>query len=215
VASSTADSLEQQRVWLWQQLAAHVTPTVQRVVEFAKRVPGFCELSQDDQLILIKLGFFELWLACIARLVSDSSLTFADGTYVTRQQMEVMYDNEFVTSLFHFASSFNSMSLDDTEVGLFAAVVLLSADRPGVTDVKAVEHFQDQLVEALKVQLGRNHTGDAQIMSNILVKLPELRNLGAKHSMHLEWFRTNWDKLRLPPLFAEIFDIPKCEEDLQ
>ncbi|XP_054274904.1 ecdysone-induced protein 78C-like isoform X2 [Macrosteles quadrilineatus] len=215
VATSTAESLEQQRVWLWQQLACHVTPSVQRIVEFAKRVPGFCELSQDDQLILIKVGFFELWLACIARLVSDSSLTFADGTYVTRQQMEIMYDNEFVSSLFHFASSFNTMSLNDTEIGLFSAIVLLSADRPGVTDVKAIEHFQDRLVEALKVQLGRNHSGESQLISNILLKLPELRNLGAKHSAHLDWFRTHWDQLRLPPLFAEIFDIPKCEEDLQ
>jgi nuclear receptor subfamily 1 group D protein 3 len=40
VASSTAESLEQQRVWLWQQFASRVTPSVQRVVEFAKRVPG-------------------------------------------------------------------------------------------------------------------------------------------------------------------------------
>lgn len=40
VASSTAESLEQERIWLWQQFASHVTPSVQRVVEFAKRVPG-------------------------------------------------------------------------------------------------------------------------------------------------------------------------------
>jgi nuclear receptor subfamily 1 group D protein 3 len=55
-------------------------------------LPGFCDLSQDDQLILIKVGFFEIWLGHVARLTSDSSLTFADGTYVTRQQMDRMYD---------------------------------------------------------------------------------------------------------------------------
>ena len=55
-------------------------------------VVGFCDLSQDDQLILIKVGFFEIWLGHVARLTSDSSLTFADGTYITRQQMELMYD---------------------------------------------------------------------------------------------------------------------------
>lgn len=92
VASSTAESLERQRVWLWQQFAAHVTPSVQRVVEFAKRVPGFCDLSQDDQLILIKVGFFEIWLTHAARLASDASLTFSDGTFITRQQMDIIYD---------------------------------------------------------------------------------------------------------------------------
>nr|CAD7194405.1 unnamed protein product [Timema douglasi] len=215
VASSTAESLEQQRVWLWQQFATHVTPSVQRVVEFAKRVPGFCDLSQDDQLILIKVGFFEIWLGHVARLTSETSLTFADGTYITRQQMDLMYDPEFVSSLFHFASTFNTLSLNDTELGLFSAVVLLTADRPGVTDLKAIEHHQDRLIDALKVQVSRTHATDPQTLTSLLVKLPELRNLGAKHSAHLDWFRLNWAKLRLPPLFAEIFDIPKCEEDLQ
>ena len=69
-----------------------MTPSVQRVVEFAKRIPGFGGLGQDDQLILIKLGFFEVWLAQIARLTSSQSMIFDDGTLVTRQQLEIMYD---------------------------------------------------------------------------------------------------------------------------
>lgn len=91
-ASSTAEAVESQRIWLWQQFAARVTPSVQRVVEFAKRVPGFCDLTQDDQLILIKVGFFEIWLTHVAKMVSDTSMTFDDGTYITRHQMELMYE---------------------------------------------------------------------------------------------------------------------------
>lgn len=215
VASSTAESLEMERCWLWQQFASNITPSVQRVVEFAKRVPGFCDLGQDDQLILIKIGFFEIWLSHVARLTSNTSLMFDDGTTVSRQQMETMYDSEFTSSVIHFASSFNALSLNDTEVGLFSAVVLLTADRPGITDVKTIEHHQDKLIEALKVQVGRNHASEPQIFSSLLIKLPELRNLGAKHTAHLDWFRMNWTKLTLPPLFAEIFDIPKSEDDLQ
>ncbi|GLV42694.1 Ecdysone-induced protein 78C [Carabus blaptoides fortunei] len=215
VASSTAESLEHQRVWLWQQFAACITPSVQRVVEFAKRVPGFCDLGQDDQLILIKIGFFEIWLSQAARLATPTLLVFDDGTTVTRQQMDIMYDPDFVTSLLHFASTLNALALNDTELGLFSATVLLTADRPGVTDVKTIEQHQDRLLEALKVQVGRNHASEPQLFSNLLMKLPELRTLGAKHSAHLDWFRVNWAKLTLPPLFAEIFDIPKCEEDLQ
>jgi nuclear receptor subfamily 1 group D protein 3 len=64
-------------------------------------------------------------------------------------------------------------------------------------------------------QVGRNHANEPQLFSSLLIKLPELRNLGAKHSAHLDWFRMNWTKLTLPPLFAEIFDIPKSEDDLQ
>ncbi|XP_023030338.1 ecdysone-induced protein 78C isoform X2 [Leptinotarsa decemlineata] len=215
VASSTAESLELERCWLWQQFAANITPSVQRVVEFAKRVPGFCDLGQDDQLILIKIGFFEIWLCHVAKLTSNTSMMFDDGTTVSRQQLETMYDSEFTSSVIHFANTFNALALNDTEVGLFSAVVLLTADRPGITDVKSIEHHQDKLIEALKVQVGRNHASEPQIFSNMLIKLPELRNLGAKHTAHLNWFRLNWTKLTLPPLFAEIFDIPKSEDDLQ
>lgn len=79
-------------MWLWQQYAARVTPNVQRIVEFAKRLPGFCDFTQDDQLILIKMGFFETWLTHVARLINDSTLTFDDGTYLTRQHLEIIYD---------------------------------------------------------------------------------------------------------------------------
>lgn len=76
-----------------------MTPLVQRVVEFAKRVPGFCDFTQDDQLILIKLGFFEVWLNYIAKTTTDLTLTFDDGTFLTRQQLEIMYDVSFNPSL--------------------------------------------------------------------------------------------------------------------
>lgn len=65
------------------------------MVEFAKRVPGFLDFHQDDQLILIKLGFYEVWLNYIAKTISDSpisTLTFDDGAFLTRQQLEIMFD---------------------------------------------------------------------------------------------------------------------------
>ena len=69
------------------------------MVEFAKKVPGFCDLSQDDQLILIKDGFFEVWLSHISKMTTDSSMTFEDGTYITRQQMELMYEVRIIHRL--------------------------------------------------------------------------------------------------------------------
>lgn len=60
---------------------------------------------------------------------------------------------DFVSSVLHFTNTFNALALNDTELGLFSAVVLLTADRPGITDVKSIEHYQDKLIEALKVQV--------------------------------------------------------------
>lgn len=36
------------------------TPAVREVVEFAKRIPGFRDLSEHDQVSLLKAGTFEV-----------------------------------------------------------------------------------------------------------------------------------------------------------
>lgn len=50
------------------------------------------ELSQDDQLILIKVGFLEVWLVHVSRLATEHGLTMWDGTTFTRSQLSTMYD---------------------------------------------------------------------------------------------------------------------------
>lgn len=91
---SVSESLESQKIELWEHLALLITPSIQRVVEFAKRIPGFTELTQDDQLILIKLGFFEVWLVHISKTADcvENTLIFADGSFLSRKQLELMFD---------------------------------------------------------------------------------------------------------------------------
>jgi len=232
-----AESLEFQKIWLWQQFSARVTPGVQRIVEFAKRVPGFCDFTQDDQLILIKLGFFEVWLTHVARLINEATLTLDDGAYLTRQQLEILYDvstenahlrersfpafdylqSDFVNALLNFANTLNAYGLSDTEIGLFSAMVLLASDRAGLSEPKVIGRARELVAEALRVQILRSRAGSPQalqLMPALEAKIPELRSLGAKHFSHLDWLRMNWTKLRLPPLFAEIFDIPKADDEL-
>ena len=51
---------------LWLECAQRLTAVIQQIIEFAKMVPGFMKLSQDDQIVLLKTGIyscvcFELW----------------------------------------------------------------------------------------------------------------------------------------------------------
>lgn len=98
---------------------------------------------------------------------------------------------------------------------LFCKTHCLESIIRGCGKVQLDDKISLQFVVFFFLQVGRNHSSDPQLFSSLLMKLPELRNLGAKHCAHLDWFRIHWQMLRLPPLFAEIFDIPKCEEDLQ
>lgn len=100
--------LDDQRVWLWQQSSIRITTAVQHVVEFAKRIPGFGQFDSDEQLILIKVGFFEVWLVQVTRTAkngnggcAEAAMTFDDGHYLTAVQLAKMYN----VSLLQFLNS--------------------------------------------------------------------------------------------------------------
>jgi len=44
-----------------------------------------------------------------------------------------------------------------------------------------------------------------------LARLGDIRAVGSRHAQRLDWLRERWPLVRLPPLFSEIFDIPKAD----
>ena len=91
----------------------------------------------------------------------------------------------------------------------------LISDRQALSDPQGVERIQDRLIEALRLQVSRNHSTEENLFATIIMKLPELRTLGSQHNEMLCWYRARWQRVELPPLFAEIYDIPKSIEDAQ
>jgi len=50
----------------WQRFAEKMTTTIQQIIEFAKLTPGFTQLSQDDQIMILKGGKKMRLLYCSA-----------------------------------------------------------------------------------------------------------------------------------------------------
>ncbi|KAK2149499.1 hypothetical protein LSH36_449g03009 [Paralvinella palmiformis] len=212
---STEHILEAHRCQMFQNLAAYILPTIQRVVEFAKRIPGFADLSQDDQLILIKCGFFEIWLSWMTKLFNstDKTLTLEDGSVVPKGELDIVYTPDIVSDMFSFAQSFGALKLNDTEIGLFSACALVDTSRPNISNMTMVEKIQERLREALKLQISRNHMSETMLFSQLMDKLRQLHTIGLRHGQLLGWFRERWYLIDTPPLFAEIYDIRKTEDD--
>ena len=55
-------------------------------------------LTQEDQLILIKAGFFEVWLTRMARLFDETQQTvlFSDGGIIQRTELEIIFTVSFM-----------------------------------------------------------------------------------------------------------------------
>nr|KAG5688540.1 hypothetical protein BaRGS_010175 [Batillaria attramentaria] len=66
---------------LWVELSDKITLAVQQIIEFAKMIPGFMDLSQDDQIMLLKAGSFELALLQACRVYDPNTNRIIFGNH--------------------------------------------------------------------------------------------------------------------------------------
>ncbi|KAJ8345278.1 hypothetical protein SKAU_G00294710 [Synaphobranchus kaupii] len=176
---------------IWEDFSLSFTPAVREVVEFAKHIPGFSELSQHDQVTLLKAGTFEVLMVRFASLfnVKEKTVTFISGATYSLEALHGMGMGDLLGTMFDFSEKLNALELSAEELGLFTAVVLVSADRSGIENVNSVELLQESLIRALRALVSKSAPSDASRFTKLLLKLPDLRTLNNMHSEKLLSFR--------------------------
>lgn len=176
---------------IWEEFSMSFTPAVREVVEFAKGIPGFRDLSEHDQVSLLKAGTFEVLMVRFASLfdVAARTVTFLSGKRYSLETLHTMGAGELLSAMCDFSEKLATLQLDPDEMSLFTAVVLVSADRTGIQNLTSVEALQDNLIRALRSLVTKNHSNGATIFTKLLLKLPELRSLNNLHSEELLAFR--------------------------
>ncbi|XP_019946432.1 nuclear receptor subfamily 1 group D member 2b [Paralichthys olivaceus] len=178
---------------VWEEFAHSFTPAVREVVEFAKKIPGFRDLSQHDQVSLLKAGTFEVLVVRFASLfdVKDRTITFLGGKKYSVDTLRAMGSSDLLNSMFDFSEKLTNLGLSEEEMSLFTAVVLVSAHRSGIENVNSVEALQETLIRALRSLITRNHPNESAIFTKLLLKLPDLRSLNNMHSEQLLAFKVH------------------------
>ncbi|XP_019751124.1 nuclear receptor subfamily 1, group D, member 4a [Hippocampus comes] len=176
---------------IWESFSQCFTPAVKEVVEFAKGIPGFQELSQQDQVMLLKSGTFQVLMVrfCTLFNAAEHTVTFLNGQTYPLSTLRALGMGSLLDAMFDFSERLGAMGLEPDEMALFMAVVLVSADRSGISDVLAVEQLQEGLIHALRSLIGRRHPDDTSLFSKVLLRLPDLRTLSNLHSDKLLAFR--------------------------
>ncbi|XP_031442225.1 nuclear receptor subfamily 1 group D member 2b isoform X2 [Clupea harengus] len=178
---------------IWEDFSMSFTPAVREVVEFAKRIPGFQDLSQHDQVSLLKAGTFEVLVVRFVSLfdVKERTVTFLSGKKYSVEALRSMGAGDLLNSMFDFSEKLLALNLSEEEMSLFTAVVLVSADRSGIENVNSVEALQETLIRALRSLVTKNHPNEATIFTKLLLKLPDLRSLNNMHSEQLLAFKVH------------------------
>ncbi|XP_068604518.1 RAR-related orphan receptor C b [Brachionichthys hirsutus] len=193
--------------WMWQQCAHHITNAIQYVVEFAKRIAGFMDLCQNDQIILLKAGCLEILLIRMCRAFNvNNSTIFFNGKFASAQFFKTLGCDDLVSAVFDLGKGLCRLQLSDEEMALFSAAVLLSPDRPWLTEGQKVQKLQEKVYLALQHSLHKSVASDEKL-DKMVSKLPIMKSICNLHIDKLEFFR--WvhpdTAYSFPPLYREVF----------
>ncbi|XP_072317087.1 nuclear receptor ROR-alpha A isoform X2 [Eucyclogobius newberryi] len=192
---------------MWQHCAIRLTDAVQYVVEFAKHIPGFRILSQNDQIALLKAGSMEVVLVRMSRFFNtDNNTVYFDGKYAGTEVFKSLACGDLILAVFEFAQSLCALKLTEQQLALFSALVLISADRPCLEDRARVQRVQRGIELGLTTILQRDN--QESLMQKLNQRMARLRFLCSLHTEKLHWFSLRHPHTAhslFPPLYRELF----------
>jgi len=190
--------------WRLRHITETTILTVQLIVEFSKRLPGFQSLCREDQITLLKACSSEVMMLRGARRydVHSESIVFANNKPYTRENyLEAELEND---DLFKFCRTMSNMKVDNAEYALLTAIVIFS-ERHALKEPKKVEKIQEIYVEALQAYVNNRRSRQNVMFAKLLSVLTELRSLGNANSE--KCFSLKLKNKKLPKFLEEIWDI--------
>ncbi|KAK3587046.1 hypothetical protein CHS0354_008072 [Potamilus streckersoni] len=192
---------------LWEKITDLSSGGIIRIVDFAKKIPGFLSLSSSDQITLLKAACLEIMILrlCSRYNQEKDSLIFGEGFAVSQEELEVGGFGSLTDTIFEFARALHSLELDETEFAALSAVCLISGDRFGLECIDKIEELQEPIVEALKHYARFRRKDQPLVFAKILMKITDLRSIsvkGAERVLHLRLEMPG----ELPPLIIEMLD---------
>ncbi|XP_037641530.1 retinoic acid receptor beta-like isoform X2 [Sebastes umbrosus] len=208
--NSSSDHRIQLDLGLWDKFSELATKCIIKVVEFAKRVPGFTGLTIADQITLLKTACLDILILriCTRYTPDQDTMTFSDGLTLTRTQIHNAGFGPLTDQVFTFAGQLLPLQMDDTESGLLSAICLVSGDRQDLEEPSKVEVLQEPLLEALKIYSRKRRPSMPLMFPKALMKITDLRSISAKGAERVVTLKMEIPG-SMPPLIEEML------EDLQ
>ncbi|XP_063699157.1 probable nuclear hormone receptor HR3 isoform X2 [Culicoides brevitarsis] len=203
---------------LWLDCAEKLTNMIQNIIEFAKLIPGFMRLSQDDQILLLKTGSFELAIIRMSRLMdlSQNGVLYGEvmltpDAFYTSDSFEM----KLVANIFETAKSIAVLKLTETELALYQSLVLLWPERNGVRGNTEIQRLFNMSMSAIRQEITANHLplkGDVTVLDTLINMIPTFRELSLMHMDALNKFKLEHPEYVFPALYKELFSIDSQQD---
>ncbi|XP_070220323.1 retinoic acid receptor beta isoform X3 [Bos mutus] len=185
--NSSADHRVRLDLGLWDKFSELATKCIIKIVEFAKRLPGFTGLTIADQITLLKAACLDILILriCTRYTPEQDTMTFSDGLTLNRTQMHNAGFGPLTDLVFTFAGQLLPLEMDDAETGLLSAICLICGDRQDLEEPTKVDKLQEPLLEALKIYIRKRRPSKPHMFPKILMKITDLRSISAKGASRL------------------------------
>ncbi|KAM9302863.1 retinoic acid receptor beta isoform 3-T3 [Morus bassanus] len=213
--NSSADHRVRLDLGLWDKFSELATKCIIKIVEFAKRLPGFTGLTIADQITLLKAACLDILILriCTRYTPEQDTMTFSDGLTLNRTQMHNAGFGPLTDLVFTFANQLLPLEMDDTETGLLSAICLICGDRQDLEEPMKVDKLQEPLLEALKIYIRKRRPNKPHMFPKILMKITDLRSISAKGAERVITLKMEIPG-SMPPLIQEMLENSEGHEPL-
>ncbi|XP_078480677.1 LOW QUALITY PROTEIN: retinoic acid receptor gamma-A-like [Lampetra planeri] len=212
--NSSSDHRVQLDLGLWDKFSELSTKCIIKIVEFAKRLPGFTTLTIADQITLLKSACLDILMLriCTRYTPEQDTMTFSDGLTLNRTQMHNAGFGPLTDLVFAFAGQLLPLEMDDTETGLLSAICLICGDRMDLEEPQKVDKLQEPLLEALKIYARRRRPNKPHMFPRMLMKITDLRGISTKGAERAITLKMEIPG-PMPPLIREMLENPEAFDD--
>ncbi|XP_053214326.1 retinoic acid receptor RXR-alpha-B-like isoform X2 [Panonychus citri] len=163
-----------------------------QLIEWAKHIPHFCDLSIGDQMILLKSGWNELLIAGFSHRSMNvkDGIVLATGLVVHRNSAhQAGVGAIFDRVLTELVAKMRELKMDRTELGCLRSIVLFNPEAKSLKATTQVEHLRDKIYAVLEDYCKATYPDQTGRFAKLLLRLPALRSIGLKCLEHLFFFK--------------------------
>ncbi|KAL8614836.1 hypothetical protein ACOMHN_040023 [Nucella lapillus] len=149
------------------------------LVEWAKYIPCFCELSLDDQVALLRAHAGEHLLLGVAKrsLALNDFLLLGNDAIITRHSQDQDIGRIASRILDELVQPLRDVTIDETEFACMKAIVFFDPVARGLSDVAKIKSFRYQIQVNLEDYISDRQYDTRGRFGEILLMLPSLQSI--------------------------------------
>ncbi|CAH1792113.1 unnamed protein product [Owenia fusiformis] len=178
------------------------------MINWAKHVPGYTDLTLNDQVHLLESSWFEVITLGIAQRsmpYRGEKLVFATDLIMCREKCLIARCAEVCELIMGVSRTLVELSVNKEEFVLMKAMCLINAEIKILDSRPRILQIQDMLVDALRDTTQRHYAGDVRRLSRLLLLMPHIRHASLR-GVALLYSIKNESSIPICDLLREMLD---------